>query len=159
MKDMSSMVIYVTREYGSPEDAAIAICEYLKRFGIDFYRQSRDVVADGGTGDVIVAVCDCISVDGLIERYRMSRMLNEHNIRQRFYVEIWEDLCKLDRAEHVCYGSSYGRCFPENLEYYHISEHPEITPEYLSEDYAVAFLNDLNEGKVYDTCSLYRRKW
>lgn len=150
-----STVIYVTRPYGKVAPTE-RIDRYLKRIGTVMYRGIRKDIVVGGES---FAICDTFCIDGYVERVRLQIMLNKARLSERYYIEIWSDFADVDTTEHVCFGYDGHNWSPSGYECFTTSEHPDVTPEYLTEDYAVAFLNDSAEGDVLDTCSFTCRKW
>lgn len=155
MSEGDSTVIYVTRAIG--HTASVNNIEsYLKRIGtLLHYGRPKDIMV----GDEAVAVCNTFCIDGYVERVRLQIMLNRAGLSDRYYIEIWSDVAEQDTTEHVCFGYDGHNWVPSGYECFTTSKNPEVTPEYLTEDYAVAFLNDSAEGDVLDTCSFTCRKW
>ena len=150
-------IIYVTRPVGHTA-AVNAIEDYLKRIGaLLHYGKPKDV----NVGGMELAVCNTFCIDGYVDRIRLQVMLDKAGLSEHYYIEIWSDIAEQDMTEHLCLGYDKRGCVPSayGYEWFITSHHPDVTPEYLTEDYAVAFLNDLAEGDVLDTCSFTCRKW
>lgn len=148
-------IIYVTRPYGH-NASLIHTDEYLQRIGTPMHcGKTKHIKA----GDEYVAVCNTFCIDGYVDRVRLKMMLNKEIPADRYYIEIWSDVAERDTTEHECCGYNGHRWAPVSYECFTTSLYPDVTPEYLTEDYAVAFLNDSAEGDVLDTCSFTCRKW
>lgn len=148
-------IIYVTRPVGHTA-AVNAIEDYLKRIGtLLHYGKPKDV----NVGGMELAVCNTFCIDGYVDRIRLQIMLNKAGLSEHYYIEIWSDIAEQDVTEHVCFGYDGHNWSPSGYECFTTSKHPEITPEYLSEDYATGFLFDSAEGEVMDECTFTRIKW
>ena len=148
-------IIYLTRPYGQATSADI-IDRYLRKIGTPMYRSSPMDIEAGGES---VAVCNTFCIDGYVERVRLHMSLDRAALSDRFYVELWSEIADQDLTEHLCFGYNGQNWTPSGYEWFITSHHPDVTPEYLTEDYAVAFLNDSAEGDVLDTCSFTCREW
>lgn len=155
MSEEDSTVIYVTRPLWGTQPVD-CIDEYLKRIGTPMHYGSTKFIERDGNG---LAVCNTFCVDGYVERVRLQTMLNKVGISDRYYIEVWSDIADQDLTEHECCGYNGQSWAPSGYEWFITSHHPDVTPEYLTEDYAVAFLSDSAKGDVLDTCSFTCRKW
>ena len=157
MRKMSEdmTIIYVTRPIGHTA-AVNAIENYLKRIGTLMYcGRPKSIFVNGAA----VAVCNTFCIDGYVDRIRLHMMLDKAGLSEHYYIEIWSDIADQDLSEHVCLGYNGQSWMLPGYECFKTSKHPEITPEYLTEDYAVAFLDDSAKDLVLDTCSFTCRKW
>ena len=155
MSEEDMMIIYVTRPYGGGAPA-VHIYGYLSKIGTPMYYAKPKTIRENGDP---VAVCNTFCVDGFVDRVRLIMMLDKAMLSDRYYIEMWFDIAEQDTTEHVCLGYNGQYWAPSGYESFITSEFPDVTPEYLTEDYAVAFLSGSAEGYVLDTCSFTCRKW
>lgn len=155
MSEEDSTVIYVTRPYGKVASSE-RISRYLKKIGTPMHRGIRKDIEVSGES---FAICDTFCIDSYVDRMRLQMMLNKAELSDHFYIEVWSDIAEQDLTEHACFGYSERNWTTLGYEWFTTSKHPDVTPEYLTEDYAVAFLSDSAEGDVLDTCSFTCRKW
>ena len=155
MSEEDSTVIYVTRPLWGTQPVD-CIDEYLKKIGTPMHYGSTKFIERDGNG---LAVCNTFCVDGYVERTRLLRMFDNAGLSDRCYIEIWSEIADQNLTEHVFWECDGKHWVYSGYECFTTSEHPDVTPEYLTEDYAVAFICGQTTGLVLDTCSFTCRKW
>lgn len=152
-----STTIFLTRPFTMGLEAVETVDECLRKRFDDVYLDVQNVMCDGD----VVAVCNTFSIDGCVDWTEVMKAAVNADCDCRLFIEIWFDDEETDMTEHTCVGIANNMFVAHRnfWESYMTSDYPEITPEYLSEDYAVAFLNDLCECDAKDACSYERVKW